>query len=153
MTARADTIAAVASPPGRGGRGIVRASGPAAAALAGRVLHAARPPFAPSAARLLTYARFDDGRGSQPVHVLWMRAPRSYTREDVVEFHLPGAEPLLASALARLLALGARAAEPGEFTRRAFFNGRIDLVRAEGVLALTRAGNEAERAAAALLLD
>jgi len=82
-----------------------------------------------------------------------MRGPRSFTREDVAEFHLSGAEPLLACALRRLLALGARAAAPGEFTRRAFLNGRLDLSRAEGVLAMTEAGNEATRAAAALLLD
>jgi tRNA modification GTPase len=97
--------------------------------------------------------RFDDARGLQPVMMLWMRGPRSFTREDVAEFHLCGSEPLLASALARLLALGATAARPGEFMLRALRNGRVDLSRVEGVLALTEAANESERAAAARLLD
>jgi len=81
-----------------------------------------------------------------------MPGPRSFTREDVAEFHLPGSQPLLVAALARLLELGARPAAAGEFTRRAFHSGRIDLTRAEGVLALIRARNEAEvRSASALL--
>jgi tRNA modification GTPase len=148
-----DTIAAVSTPPGPARRGIVRVSGPGSAALVRATVQGELPPFEPGRARLCAHGRFDDGRGLQPVTLLWMRAPRSFTREDVAEFHLPGAEPLLACALARLLALGARAARPGEFTRRAFLNGRLDLSRAEGVLALTEAGNEAARAAAALLLD
>ncbi len=147
------TIAAIATPPGPARRGIVRLSGPHAGELVRATLRAEQPRFAPELARLLTRGRFDDGRGLQPVTLLWMRGPRSFTREDVAEFHLSGAEPLLAAALARLLALGARAARPGEFTQRAFRNGRLDLSRAEGVLALTEAGNESERAAAARLLD
>ena len=97
--------------------------------------------------------RFDDGTGTQPLLLLWMPGPRSYTREDVAEFHLPGSPPLVAAALARLLELGAVAAGPGEFTRRAFLNGRIDLTRAEGVLSLVTARSEGERRAATLLLD
>lgn len=147
------TIAAIASPPGPALRGLVRLSGPEAAALVRATLRSEGAPFDPAHARQLLRGRFDDGRGSQPVTVLWMRAPRSFTREDVAEFHLPGAEPLLARALARLLELGAAVARPGEFTRRAFLNGRLDLSRAEGVLALTEAANEAERAAAARLLE
>ena len=148
-----DTIAAIATPPGPARRGIVRVSGPRAGALVRGTVRDELPRFEPERARLWALGRFDDGRGLQPVTLLWMRGPRSFTREDVAEFHLSGAEPLLACALARLLALGARAAEPGEFTRRAFLNGRLDLSRAEGVLAMTEAGNEATRAAAALLLD
>lgn len=148
-----DTIAAIATPAGPARRGIVRVSGPRAKTLVEACVRDELPRFEPERARLLARGRFDDGHGLQPVTLLWMRAPRSFTREDVAEFHLSGAEPLLACALARLLALGARAARPGEFTRRAFLNGRVDLSRAEGVLALTEAGNEAERAAAALLLD
>ncbi len=146
------TIAAIATPPGPGRRGILRVSGPRAAELVRATLRGATPPFEPERSRACLRGRFDDGRGEQPLRLLWMRGPRSYTREDVAEFHLPGAEPLLACALARLLALGATAARPGEFTRRAFLNGRLDLSRAEGVLALTEAGSEAERAAAVLLL-
>jgi len=148
-----DTIAAIATPPGPARRGILRVSGARAGALVRATVRDEVPRFAPERARSCTRGRFDDGRGLQPVTVLWMRAPRSYTREDVAEFHLSGAEPLLTCALGRLLALGARAAQPGEFTRRAFLNGSLDLSRAEGVLALTEAGNEAARAAAALLLD
>jgi tRNA modification GTPase len=148
-----DTIAAIATPAGPARRGIVRVSGPEAGALVRATVQGESPRFEPERARLLAHGRFDDGRGLQPVMLLWMRGPRSFTREDVAEFHLPGAEPLLACALGRLLALGARGALPGEFTRRAFLNGRLDLSRAEGVLALTEAGNEAARAAAALLLD
>jgi len=149
----ADTIAAIASPPGPARRGIVRLSGPDSARLVRTTFRAAAGSFDASRPRALLAGRLDDGRGGQPALLLWMRAPRSFTREDVAELHLPGAEPLLAAALARLLALGARAARPGEFTRRAFLNGRIDLSRAEGVLALTEAASEAERRAAARLLE
>ena len=82
-----------------------------------------------------------------------MPGPYSYTREDVAELHLPGSPALLQAALQRMLSLGARAAGPGEFTRRAFQNGRIDLTRAEGVLELIRASNEGERRSAVRLLD
>ncbi|MSR62356.1 MAG: tRNA uridine-5-carboxymethylaminomethyl(34) synthesis GTPase MnmE [Planctomycetes bacterium] len=147
------TIAAIATPAGSGRRGILRLSGPRAAEFVRATLRDAQPPFDAAASRGLFAGRFDDGRGLQPVRVLWMRGPRSFTREDVAEFHLPGAEPLLQAALRRLLALGAVPARAGEFTRRAFASGRLDLSQAEGVLALTEAANEAERAAAALLLE
>ena len=85
--------------------------------------------------------------------LLWMPAPHSFTSEDVAELHLPGSPHLLAAALQRLLELGCEAARPGEFTRRAFENGRIDLTRAEGVLAVVDATQRSElRAATALLL-
>jgi len=132
-------------------RGVLRISGPRAreivnAALLGTVVE-------PGAERRVLTGRFGDGVGSQPALVLWMPGPRSYTREDVCELHLPGSPPLLARAYERLLELGARAAMPGEFTRRAFLNGRIDLTRAEGVLELVLATNEDERRAAAGLLS
>ncbi|HEX6883961.1 MAG TPA: GTPase [Planctomycetota bacterium] len=149
----ADTIAAIASPPGPARRGIVRLSGPESARLVRATFRPAAGSFDAARPRALLAGRLDDGRGGQPALLLWMRAPRSFTREDVAELHLRGAEPLLAAALARLLALGARAARPGEFTRRAFLNGRIDLSRAEGVLALTEAASEAERRAATRLLE
>jgi tRNA modification GTPase len=143
------TIAAIASPPGGALRGILRLSGPASAALARAVL--ASSPRLP-ATRTALRDRFDDGAGTQPVLALWMPGPRSYTREDVLELHLPGAEPLLGRALGRLLELGATPAQPGEFTRRAFLNGRLDLTRAEAVLELVEATNDAERRAATRLL-
>ena len=147
-----DTIAALATPSGPAQRGVIRVSGPKASELVHATLRGTRA-FSPAEARRLLLGTFDDGRGEQPVMVLWMRAPRSFTREDVAEFHLPGSPPLLACALGRLLALGARAARPGEFTRRAFLNGRLDLSRVEGILALTEAATAEEHRAAVLLLS
>ncbi|MCL4160700.1 UNVERIFIED_CONTAM: hypothetical protein GTU68_017302, partial [Idotea baltica] len=141
------TIAAIASPPGAGERGVIRVSGPQAWELV-----RATPALPTKTARGFHFGRFDDGRGTQPLLLLWMPGPRSFTREDVAEFHLPGSPPLLDAALARLFALGARSAEPGEFTRRAFENGRIDLTRAEGILELVHARNESERRAATALM-
>ncbi len=148
---REATIAAIASPSGPGLRGLIRLSGADAARL---VLATTRlvGDFAPHR-RGIHLGRFRDHRGEQPLLLLWMPAPRSYTREDVAELHLPGSPWLLEAALARLLELGAEPAQPGEFTRRAFENGRIDLLEAEGVLALVQAAGEAEcRAASSLLL-
>lgn len=145
--ARRATIAAIATPPGRAARAAIRLSGPDALRLTqivfGRELRG----------RGVHEGRFDDGVGTQPCLVLWMPGPRSYTREDVAEFHLPGATPLVEAALGRLLAEGAVLAEPGEFTRRAFLNGRIDLTRAEGVLELVSARADDERRAALALLS
>jgi tRNA modification GTPase len=152
MTGAGSTIAAIATPDGPARRGIVRLSGPGTAALVRGVWRAAGPAFDALAPRALLHGEFDDGRGRQPARLVWMRAPRSYTRQDVAEFHLPGARPLLECALGRLLELGAVAAGPGEFTRRAFLNGRLDLSQAEGVLALTEAESDDERRAALELL-
>jgi len=151
VTAAETTIAAIASPPGPGLRGVIRISGARARELAAKCCRVDGRALA-LAGRGLCRARFDDGVGEQPALVLWMPAPSSYTREDVVELHLAGAPPLLAAALRRLFELGAEPAAPGEFTRRAFLNGRIDLTRAEGVLALVQARTEGERRAAAALL-
>ena len=148
----ASTIAAISSPPGPARRGVIRVSGDRAAALVRETLIGERPRFDPGSARAVVDGSFRDARGLQPVRLLWMRGPRSLTREDVAEFHLSGAEPLLACALARLIELGAEPAAPGEFTRRAFLNGRIDLSQVEGVLLLIEATNEEERAAASALL-
>jgi tRNA modification GTPase len=145
------TIAAIASPPGPGARGIVRISGPLARTIVDATWAGASP--VDLARRGAFLGRFRDGRGEQPLLLLWMPGPRSYTREDVAEFHLPGSPPLLHLALARTLELGAVAAAPGEFTRRAFLSGRLDLTRAEGVLALVSARNEDERRAGRALLD
>jgi tRNA modification GTPase len=145
-----DTIAAISTPPGGGLRGVIRVSGPRAIAIARA---ACELDGAPDLARRGAWrGRFDDGRGTQPLLCLSMPAPHSFTREDVVELHLPGSPPLLAAALARVTELGARPAQPGEFTRRAFENGRIDLAQAEGVLDLIEAANEDERRAATALL-
>ena len=148
--AGSSTIAAIASPRGPGARGVIRISGPEARALLEAVWCDGE--LTPVARRGASQGRIDDGRGTQPALALWMPGPRSFTREDVVELHLPGAPPLLEAALGRLLSLGARAAQPGEFTRRAFESGRIDLTRAEGILELVQARSESERRAATALL-
>ncbi len=146
------TIAAVSSPPGPALRGVIRVSGPDARRLIERTFAREEDESGPLR-RGVFPGRFHDPRGSQPALLLWMPSPHSYTREDVAELHLPGSPPLLDAALERLVELGARLAGPGEFTRRAFLNGRLDLTRAEGVLELIEATNEGERRAAGLLLE
>lgn len=136
-----DTIVAVATPRGRGAVGIVRLSGPRALEIVGSCLSDEIHPR--------TFTRVDArlclaSTAPFPVVLYVMLAPRSYTREDVVEIHAPGSPALLAAMLAEMRRQGARLAEPGEFTRRAFLNGRVDLAQAEAVMALIRAGSDAE---------
>ena len=147
---REDTIAAIATAPGAGGIGIVRVSGPAAE----RIL---REVFIPAEAReteafeshRLMYGRIeDDGETLDECMAVLMRAPKSYTREDVAEIQSHGGTQVLRRVLETLLRRGARLAEAGEFTRRAFLNGRIDLSRAEAVMGLIEARGEQERRAA-----
>ncbi|HVN85354.1 MAG TPA: tRNA uridine-5-carboxymethylaminomethyl(34) synthesis GTPase MnmE [Candidatus Binatia bacterium] len=145
----ADTIAAIATPPGAGGIGIVRVSGPLAGDIAQRLFAPARPsdwkPFhlAHGTVRSAAGEALDDGLAVR------MRAPHSYTGEDVLELHCHGSPIGLRRVLAAVLACGARIAEPGEFTRRAFLNGRIDLTQAEAVAELIRARTDAGAAIAA----
>ena len=146
-----DTIAAIATAPGEGGVCIVRVSGPRALAVADAVFRC--PGAAPSAraANTVTHGRVVDAAGGELDEALLLvfRAPRSYTREDVVELQGHGGGTSARRILRRVLEAGARLAEPGEFTRRAFLNGRIDLVQAEAVLDLIRA--QSDRASAAAL--
>jgi tRNA modification GTPase len=142
-----DTIVAVASPGGAALRGVVRLSGARA-----REVVAARLVGEFPERRGAWRVRFLDTRGEQPALMLWMPGPASYTREDVIELHLVGNPELLRSAIEALLSDGVRRAQPGEFTRRAFEHGRLDLTRAEGVLELVGARNERERRAATALL-
>ncbi len=124
-----ETIAAIATPPGRGGVGIVRVSGPLADEIARGVLgRIPRPRYA-------TFAAFADADGS-PIDegiALLFPAPRSFTGEDVLELQGHGGPLVLDLLLRRCLALGARPARPGEFTERAFLNGKLDLTQAEAV--------------------
>jgi tRNA modification GTPase len=146
-----DTIAAIATPPGAGGIGIVRLSGPRAFAI-GRALFRpvgkrsrARPDWTLPSHRL-TYGHIVDPATGEPVDealAAFMRAPHTYTREDVVELNAHGGPLLLRRVLALALAAGARAARPGEMTLRAFLNGRLDLAQAEAVMALIQAESEA----------
>ena len=126
-----DTIAAVSTPPGRGGLGIIRLSGADALAIAHRILRLRRDPepWRVSLAELPG----PQGDAIDQVLVTWFARPRSYTAEDVVEISCHGAPVVLRYCLERALQAGARLAEPGEFTLRAFLTGRIDLPRAEAV--------------------
>jgi tRNA modification GTPase len=140
-----DTIAAIATAPGRGGVGIVRLSGPQAIHLV-HALTGRKPP--PRTASLATF-RAADGQAIDQGLVVRFDAPKSFTGEDVVELHAHGSPVVLDALLARCVALGARRARPGEFSERAFRNGRIDLVQAEAIADLIAAGSEAQARAAA----
>ena len=144
-----DTIAAIATAPGQGGVAIVRLSGPEAEAILLRVFRPAGKSALPLTSHLLTYGHVVDGdeRVDECMAVM-MRGPRSYTREDVAELQLHGGGYLSQRVLALCLREGARLAEAGEFTRRAFLNGRIDLSQAEAVMALIAAQGEQSRRAA-----
>jgi tRNA modification GTPase len=139
-----DTIVAAATPPGRGGIGVVRISGPKAPELAA-VLVGELP-----APRLATVARFLDGHGEaiDSGLALFFPAPHSYTGEHVLELHGHGGPLVIEALVARALELGARRARPGEFTQRAFLNDKLDLAQAEAVADLIDAGSrQAARAA------
>ena len=134
-----DTIAAISTPPGSGGLGIIRLSGPQAREIAAAILRL-HPnhewiPWRITHAHLLD----EDGAPVDEVLVSFFAAPRSYTAEDVVEISCHGSPVILRHCVARALRAGARAAEPGEFTLRAYLNGRIDLPRAEAVRDLIHA--------------
>ena len=143
-----DTIAAVSTPRGTSQRAIVRLSGPQAEAIARRLLTAASRDALPAANYRAVTVALRLNRLLLPARLYIMRAPRSYTREDIIEMHTFGAPPLLQALMEQLVAEGARPAEPGEFTRRAFLNGRLDLAQAEAVEALIHARGEAEYRAA-----
>lgn len=145
MFDRADTIVAIATPPGRSGIGIVRLSGPAAMPIAcGLCDHPAS--FEP---RRATLARLSGASGAiDRVLVTVFPAPGSYTGDDVAEISAHGSPVLLEQIVASAMALGARLAEPGEFTFRAFLNGRLDLVQAEAVRDLIEAVTPAQARAA-----
>jgi tRNA modification GTPase len=154
MFSPSDTIVAIATPPGRGGIGVVRVSGPTARGVAGAML-SIREPLGPR------HATFTHVRGTAPAAVAtneggaadaasgvghrdqpafidqvvatYFQAPASYTGEDVVEISAHGSPVVLGQILSAAMQAGARLAEPGEFTLRAFLNGRLDLVQAEAV--------------------
>ena len=144
MLINADTIVAAATPPGRGGVGIVRISGPHVPAIA-RALMGRLP-----AARYATQARFlaADGEAIDEGLALYFPVPHSYTGEDVLELHGHGGPVSIGALIARAVELGARRAQPGEFTQRAYLNDRIDLAQAEAVADLIDAGSEAAARAA-----
>lgn len=144
-----DTIAAPATPPGHGGIGIVRISGPAAAAAGAAIA----PPL--PASHTAALRRFRDAAGNTLDQglALWLPAPGSYTGEDTVELHGHGGPAVVDALHARALELGARPARPGEFTERAFLNGRLDLAQAEAVADLIDSSDAAGARAAMRSLE
>lgn len=142
-TVNFDTIAAISTPMGEGAIAIVRLSGDEAVQIADRVFHS------PNGKRLIErkshtihYGHLIDPRSGETVEevmVSLMKAPKTFTREDVVEINCHGGLVSVNRVLALLLKEGARLAEPGEFTKRAFLNGRIDLSQSEAVMDLIRA--------------
>ncbi|GGK33742.1 tRNA modification GTPase MnmE [Caldalkalibacillus thermarum] len=136
-----DTIAAIATPMGEGGIAIVRVSGPEAIAVVDK-LYRGRKKLSTVDSHTIHYGHLVDpqtGERIEEVLVTVMRAPRTYTREDVVEVNCHGGLVSVRRVLNYILKYGARLAEPGEFTKRAFLNGRIDLSQAEAVIDLIRA--------------
>ena len=136
---RTDTIVAAATPPGRGGVGIVRVSGPGTLELATTLLGELPAP------RRATFARFLDAQ-QDPIDAglaLFFPAPHSYTGEHVLELHGHGGPLVMETLVGRALELGARRAQPGEFTQRAFLNDKLDLAQAEAVADMIDAGSRA----------
>ncbi|RJP35986.1 MAG: tRNA modification GTPase [Phycisphaerales bacterium] len=150
-----DVIVAVSSAAGFAPVGIVRVSGPGACHLADRLLRPAAgvavsstPGFRRVACEVVL-----DAASALPAAALVFRAPRSYTRQDLVEIHTIGAPAVLEAVVRRCVELGARRAQPGEFTARAFLAGAMDLTRAEGVAAVISAETDAQLAAARRIGD
>jgi len=144
-----DTIAAVATPPGVGGVGVIRVSGALCAPLARQLLRRDPEP------RHAYYCAFTDAAGA-PIDrglLLYFQSPHSYTGEDVLELQTHGSPVVLRLLVARLVELGARHARPGEFSERAFLNGKLDLAQAEAVADLIASGSEAAARAALRSLD
>ena len=144
MTSTEDTIAAIATPIGQAGIGIIRISGPESLEIARTVFKPKTPQSLLKSHRLSMGYVCDPHSGDIIDEVLlsFMAAPNSYTREDVVEINSHSGYTLLSKILAILMGLGARMAKPGEFTQRAFLNGRIDLSQAEAVIDLMNARSE-----------
>ena len=142
----ADTIVAVATPPGRGGVAIVRVSGPASQPIGQGLFRSGRPNFAGFKPYRLHHGTFhtSDGRLLDDGMLAFMPGPGSYTGEDTVELFCHGSPAVVGSVLQAACALGARLAGPGEFTRRAYGNGRLDLSQAEAVAELIAARGQIE---------
>jgi tRNA modification GTPase len=144
-----DTIFAVASGAGRAAVAVLRLSGPDSARLLGTLAGALPAP------RRASLRRLRDAGGAELDHalVLWFPGPASYTGEDCAELHLHGGRAVIDGLAQALVALGARPAEPGEFTRRAFLNGQMDLIEAEAIADLVDAETSAQRAQALRQMD
>ena len=150
-----DTIAALSTPAGSGGIGIVRISGPDAVEVADRLFVPAKgKPLGERKSHTVSYGKIVyEGRVCDEVLVSIMRAPNTYTREDIAEINCHGGIRSVTAVLEAVLRSGARLAEPGEFTKRAFLNGRIDLTQAEAVADIISAKTDKSREAALKRLD
>lgn len=134
-----DTIVAIATPPGRGGVGIIRVSGPLSCAIAQKITHKIA-----IESRLIQFSSFYDGDKADIIDqgvLLYFKSPHSFTGEDVVEFQAHGAPIVLDQLLKACVSLGARLARPGEFSERAFLNNKIDLTQAEAIADLIHASS------------
>jgi len=142
-----DTIVACATPPGEGAIAVVRLAGPRAR----EVAQALSPGRAAVRSHQLVYTHLEDGAGNllDDGMVVEMHAPHSYTGDDVVELHLHGSRAVVQSVIEACMRRGARLARPGEYTLRAFLNGRMDLTRAEAVADLIAARTDTQRLVAA----
>ncbi len=151
MNSATDTIAAIATAPGPAGLAVIRVSGPEALPIADRVFSSTGSAPSKRKNRTIAFGRIldQDGVILDECLLLLLRGPGSYTGEDTVEFQCHGGAVTARRILQRILQMGARLAEPGEFTQRAFLHGRMDLVQAEAVLDLIRA--QTDRAASAAI--
>ena len=151
MSFSSDTIAAIATPPGEGAIAMVRISGPDAAPILARIFKSSAKTPAP---RQATFGKIHDGEEVlDQVLVTTFQAPASFTGEDMGEITCHGGILLAARILETVLRSGARAADAGEFSQRAFFNGKIDLTRAEAIMDIIRARTAPALRAAALQLE
>ena len=147
-----DTIAAIATPPGEGAIAIVRLSGPNALSIAGKVFSGDLSQFQSHTAH---YGKIHDAEGTvvDAVLLLLMRHPNTYTGEDLVEIHCHGGRMITRKVLELLISSGAKPAKPGEFTLRAFLNGKLDLSQAEAVQTFIASQNEVAMHAASQQLE
>ena len=139
MIIAGDTIAAIATPPGTGGVGIIRISGPAAADIARQIIRSKT--LKPRYALFRSFLDADDAVIDSGL-CLYFPGPASFTGEDVLELHGHGGRVVLDMLLRRVLSLGARLAEPGEFSQRAFLNHKLDLAQAEAIADLITSSTE-----------
>jgi len=149
QTTPTDTICAIATPPGVGGVGIIRVSGPLSTSIANQILDVPLQP------RRAHFSRFKDDKGLSIDSgiALLFTAPASFTGEDVLELQGHGGPQILQMLMSRVMALGARPARPGEFSERAFLNNKLDLVQAEAIADLIESATEASARAAQRSLE
>jgi len=143
-----DTIAAISSPAGQGARHIVRLSGPGSLAIVGKLAA-----ISPGEERRIVRASIEAEGVAAACHIYLFPGPHSYTGDDMAEFHLETSQAVAAIVLQMVTSSGARLAEPGEFTARAYLNGKLDLAQAEAVAEVIAAGSRTQLAAAEKLLE